>query len=367
MLRCLLARQCADRARPLLVACLTTSAAEWVCWHHQQQQRQPFSGTSTPPPAGGDASDGRATATKLQVLKCTNASATPVSQAVALMLGRDLIPPQQLADSMGALAEQMRERAASHSSTELSAYAEACRRVGFQHSACFAAIIHQLAPQAASIAADELPSLLWVASSLATATPAQDAGRAAAGAQPQASSSSSSSGEASSSSSSGEASSSSGEASSSGSSGEASSSSGEQASGRRVAVPRNDGVVGSINSARLAGLPHVLEFVVGASQVLAGDLDALAGDELPVVADALASIEYRDPFLLTVLAESVLERRHELSEGELLALLDSFSRMGNWFHDSHVLNQLTDELLAGIHHPHKALQQHLAGAAGGGA
>jgi hypothetical protein len=153
----------------------------------------------------------------------------------------------------------------------------------------------------------------------------------------------------------------------------------------------------------------------------AGDLDALASDELPVVADALASIEYRDPFLLTVLAgaaaaacvlapasptslsvthshplqpppprntESVLERRHELSEGELLALLDSFSRMGNWFHDSHVLNQLTDELLqrareggavelpalqrvaellAGIHHPHKALQQHLAGAAGGGA
>jgi hypothetical protein len=38
-----------------------------------------------------------------------------------------------------------------------------------------------------------------------------------------------------------------------------------------VAVPRNDGVVGSINSARLAGLPHVLEFVVGASQVLAGE------------------------------------------------------------------------------------------------
>lgn len=50
--------------------------------------------------------------------------------------------------------------------------------------------------------------------------------------------------------------------------------------------------------------------------------------------------------LLTTNAECVLERRRELSERELLGLLEAYAAMGPWFFDSRLLNALTDELLA---------------------
>jgi hypothetical protein len=77
--------------------------------------------------------------------------------------------------------------------------------------------------------------------------------------------------------------------------------------------------------------------------------------------------------------ESVLESKHELTEQELLELLQSFASMGRWFFDNRVLDQLTQELLdraqkgvvtqgmlesvaeclAGINHKNKALAAHL--------
>lgn len=73
--------------------------------------------------------------------------------------------------------------------------------------------------------------------------------------------------------------------------------------------------------------------------------------------------------------ETVLERKPELSESELLDLLHSFAAMGRWFFDNRVLDQLTAvlvdrarageagqhsvervaECLAGINHKNKAL------------
>lgn len=70
-------------------------------------------------------------------------------------------------------------------------------------------------------------------------------------------------------------------------------------------LPQNDGVIGAVNSSKIADLPHVVQFMLGASQVLSGDLDAVDCQELPVIAAALTDLEYRDPFLLTVLAGRV--------------------------------------------------------------
>lgn len=92
----------------------------------------------------------------------------------------------------------------------------------FQHKQAFAAVMQRLAPAAADIAADELPSLLWAASTLACENPA------AARTATTASSSSSSK------------------------------------------VPQNDGVIGSVNSSRIVDSPAVVDFMLGASQVLSG-------------------------------------------------------------------------------------------------
>jgi hypothetical protein len=85
------------------------------------------------------------------------------------------------------------------------------------------------------------------------------------------------------------------------------------------------------------------------------------------------------PVSAAVCPEGVLEARHELTEQELLELLQSFASMGRWFFDNRVLDQLTHELLdraqqglvqqgvlekvaeclAGINHKNKALAVHL--------
>lgn len=121
----------------------------------------------------------------------------------------------------------------------------ACRKMDYQHTPAFRAMIQHLAPDAASIAADELPSLLWAASTLACETPA---GKAAT-AGPSSSSSTSSS--------------------------RATSSSSSSSSLRKV--PQNDGVIGAVNSSRIAELPEVVEFMLGASQVLSGGFEREKG------------------------------------------------------------------------------------------
>ena len=65
---------------------------------------------------------------KRQALKCnTTAAGSPVSQAVACMVDRDVMPREQLCSRMEQLCQQLVQQAASFSSTELSAFAEACR------------------------------------------------------------------------------------------------------------------------------------------------------------------------------------------------------------------------------------------------
>jgi hypothetical protein len=70
---------------------------------------------------------------KADVPKCTNPSATPHSQAIAIMLSKDQMPAEQLRSSMDALSQQLLQNIGSYSSTELSAFTEACR-CGFVHS-----------------------------------------------------------------------------------------------------------------------------------------------------------------------------------------------------------------------------------------
>lgn len=48
-------------------------------------------------------------------------------------------------------------------------------------------------------------------------------------------------------------------------------------------------------------------YVAPLSLHCSGDLDELSTEELPVLASALADMEYRDPFLLTALAGNVAE------------------------------------------------------------
>jgi hypothetical protein len=95
----------------------------------------------------------------------------------------------------------------------------------YQNTPAFKAIIQQLAPDADSIAADELPSLLWAASTLASKAPG----------------------------------------------GSSSSSSVTSANTSIGSLPHNDGVVGSVNSSRIADMPEVVEFMLGASEVLTGE------------------------------------------------------------------------------------------------
>lgn len=62
--------------------------------------------------------------------KCNTAAAaagTPVSQAVACMVDRDVMPRQQLLSKMEQLSQQLAQQVEAFSSTELSAFAEACR------------------------------------------------------------------------------------------------------------------------------------------------------------------------------------------------------------------------------------------------
>lgn len=96
----------------------------------------------------------------------------------------------------------------------------------FQNKQAFAAVMQRLAPAAADIAADELPSLLWAASTLACETPAAATGSRTATTASTPSSSSK--------------------------------------------VPQNDGVIGSVNSSRIVDSPAVVDFMLGASQVLSG-------------------------------------------------------------------------------------------------
>ncbi|KAF8059111.1 hypothetical protein HT031_005283 [Scenedesmus sp. PABB004] len=267
---------------------------------------------------------------------------TPHSQAIALMLSAESLPPGELAAKLDALCAQLEAELSSagggFSSTELAAFAEACRQVGHTHRGVFAVMLQRLAPAAASLPLDELPSLLWAAAQLADDDRSSVTG---------------------------------------------SSASSSHDDGRRtVRVPSNDGVAGSVASARLGGHPGLLDFLLGAAQVLTADADELPSEELAVVAAALAALETRDPFLLTALAEAAMERTAELSEGELVGLLSSFASMGRYFFDNRLLNALAAEVvdragrgavgdaavqraaaaLAGIGHRHAALEAAAAAA-----
>jgi hypothetical protein len=68
-----------------------------------------------------------AASSKPAVPKSTNPSATPHSQAIAIMLSKDQMPAEQLRSSMDALSQQLLQNIGSYSSTELSAFTEACR------------------------------------------------------------------------------------------------------------------------------------------------------------------------------------------------------------------------------------------------
>jgi hypothetical protein len=77
-------------------------------------------------------------------------------------------------------------------------------------------------------------------------------------------------------------------------------------------------------------------------------LVAVANEELPVVAAALADLEHRDPLLLTELAEAVLERRDEFSPAELADLADAMRDAKRCFFDARVLRCLGEEAVARV-------------------
>jgi hypothetical protein len=66
---------------------------------------------------------------KRHAMKCNTAAGSPVSQAVACMVDRDVMPRQQLCSKMDQLSQQLAQEVAAYGSTELSAFAEACRWV----------------------------------------------------------------------------------------------------------------------------------------------------------------------------------------------------------------------------------------------
>lgn len=103
--RCL-ASICYDM--PALLASSTTCSSGIRCSHYST-----------------DASE--AAQKKLHVLKCTKAVPTPVSQAVAFMISKDQMPKEQLLSNMDTISEQLSRDVDNYSSTELSAFTEACR------------------------------------------------------------------------------------------------------------------------------------------------------------------------------------------------------------------------------------------------
>lgn len=64
---------------------------------------------------------------KLQQLKSKDGGPTPVSQAVAFMISKDQMPREQLRSNMDSISEQLLRDVTEYSSTELSAFTEACR------------------------------------------------------------------------------------------------------------------------------------------------------------------------------------------------------------------------------------------------
>jgi hypothetical protein len=101
--------------------------------------------------------------------------------------------------------------------------------MSYCHQQAFSAMLRQLAPTAAGISVDELPSLLWAGAQLASATAAPVV--------------------------------------------DFSSNMCEQAGqGQRqlCAVPVNDGINGSVSSSKIARLPGVVDFLLGAAQNLTG-------------------------------------------------------------------------------------------------
>lgn len=101
----------------------TSSAGPWLSRRveaEQTSQQRTYSDTGQAEQA---ASPG-----KRHALKCTTTAAgSPVSQAVACMVDRDVQPRQQLCSRMDQLSQQLVNEAAPYSSTELSAFVEACR------------------------------------------------------------------------------------------------------------------------------------------------------------------------------------------------------------------------------------------------
>lgn len=95
----------------------------------QQQQQHCCSYSTTPSSSQRDGPQHHhQQQQKRHTLKCsTTPAGTAVSQAIACMVDRDVMPRQQLCAKMEQLSQQLAQDVAAYSSTELSAFAEACR------------------------------------------------------------------------------------------------------------------------------------------------------------------------------------------------------------------------------------------------
>lgn len=104
----------------------STLANPWQMWQNSSFQTH-LNLTRT----FSSVSEAAAQQDKRHALKCnTSAAGSPVSQAIACMVDRDVMPRQQLCDKMDQLSQQLSQEVSAYSSTELAAFSEACRWVG---------------------------------------------------------------------------------------------------------------------------------------------------------------------------------------------------------------------------------------------
>eukprot|EP00197_Chlamydomonas_leiostraca_P011330 CAMPEP_0202866858 /NCGR_PEP_ID=MMETSP1391-20130828/8397_1 /ASSEMBLY_ACC=CAM_ASM_000867 /TAXON_ID=1034604 /ORGANISM="Chlamydomonas leiostraca, Strain SAG 11-49" /LENGTH=429 /DNA_ID=CAMNT_0049546845 /DNA_START=203 /DNA_END=1492 /DNA_ORIENTATION=- len=93
------------------------------------------------------------------------AKATPISQGVAYMVSRDQLSPQHLQSAMSELSTEFVEYAASYSVTEVAAWCEVCRQLGFAGDAEGAmadAVLSSLEGRMGDLTGEEVVGVMWV-------------------------------------------------------------------------------------------------------------------------------------------------------------------------------------------------------------
>lgn len=187
------------------------------------------------------------------LLKCSKSPPTPVSQAVAVLLSMDTISIEKAHRSMELLSRDLSSSLHKYSTTEIAAFCEVCRKLGFVNHGLFLELAGHLETKLQNVHPEDLGSLVWALSRL---SPVE---------------------------------------------------------------PRIRNVCGT---------------------AVLNTVDSLSHSDLPIVLQALADMEYRDPFVLASCQEAVERQLEDFTAEELRETVGAFATMADWYFDLRLFKRL---------------------------